>query len=337
MINYQAMPKSQSIEYNDWLVSHSKGLIDYEDFPDTLKTTICPNCLMASNEYSFGVDNFRHFSRTVAKNKLLIEMYKKTVVGRFRTLVCEFETLEEECAVYDRKKGKPSNMRSRATLEKIWNQQETYAESFFTLLFADPRDCATALVCFAMDRYCQMLRIGHEYGIPYDPDAPSDVHSSVKKFFESAKLEMKTAQPRLFYIAANYHQCVQLVNKMAEDLSLRKKDKYEELKKMYHQEAFDFFRYSEASEDMTVVPLEFKEGGMAYLLCRFYWEVGNEEEARKWLRAAKRYADSKLRRIVSMNQQNFVNWVDDLYKEMFDPPGRTAVEDPTRKTTIVGW
>lgn len=324
MINYQAMAKSQSVEYDDWLVGHSKGIGEYDRYPSTLKTTICPNCLTASNEYSFAVGDYKYFSRSVRKNNLLVEMYQNTADGRYKILAGELEALHEECAIYDRKKGKPPNMRRSGTLEKIWSQRERYAEPFFTMMFAEPRDYAMALVCFAMDRHCQMLRIGYENDVEYDPNDPSDVHNKVKAFFEGTKLDMKTAQTRLFYIAINYQQCVQFLDRMVEDLSLDSSEKHEELKTLYHQEAFDFFRYSEANEDMTAIPLELKEGGMGYLLCRFHREAGDEEEARKWLRVAKRYADNTLKRISTTNQQHFVNWVDALYKELFEPEEEAA-------------
>ena len=161
MVNFQAMAKSQTIEYDEWLIGHSSGIGEYDDYPSTLKTTVCPNCLIASNEYSFGVDKYKYFTRNMRKNGKLVEMFENTMDGRFNVLAREFESLEEECATYDREKGKPPNMRCRGTLDKIWSQREQYAERFFTLLFSEPRDYATALVCFAMDRHCQMLRLGY--------------------------------------------------------------------------------------------------------------------------------------------------------------------------------
>ncbi|MFH1740862.1 MAG: hypothetical protein ABIH23_17785 [bacterium] len=129
---------------------------------------------------------------------------------------------------------------------------------------------------------------------------------------------MKSAETRLFYIAANYLQCIQFIDEMAEHVCPDSKEKYADRQKVYHDEAFNFLRYSQANEDMTAIPIEFKDGGMGYLLCRFYKELGNEEEAVKNLRLAKRYTDNTLKRISTTSQQNFVNWVDDLCKELLE-------------------
>ena len=321
MNNYQAMAKSQSIEYDKWLVGHSRGLGDYDDYPSTLKTTVCPNCLMASNEYSFGVDDYKYFTRNMRKNGELVEMFKETEQGRFKALAREFASLEDACAILDLEKGKPANMRCRATLEKVWRERDKYGERFFTMLLSEPRDYATALVCFALDRHCQMLRLGYEKDIQYDANNPEDVHQKVKEFFEGTRLEMKSAETRLFYIATNYQQCIQFIDEMLEHIPPQNREKYEERKKLYAREAFDFYRYSYANEDMTAIPLEFKEGGIGYLLCLFYRERGEMEEATRYLRIAKRYADNTLKKISTTNQQNFINWVDDLCKELLAPEG----------------
>ena len=316
--NFQAMAKSQSVEYDDWLIARSKGVGEYDDFLPTLKTTICPNCLVASNEYSFGVDKYKYFTRNMRKNGKIVEMFQGAEDGRFKVLAQEFENLEEECAVYDKEKGKPPNMRCRATLEKIWSQRDKYAEPFFTMLFSEPRDIATALVCFAVDRHCQMLRLGYDNDIEYDPNDPNDVLAKVKEFYDGTTLDMKSPETRLFYIAANYQQSIQFMDEMAEHICPDSKEKYEERRQFYRQEAFDFLRFSQANEDMSAIPIEFKDGGMGYLLCRYYLEDGNEEEAIKNLRLAKRYTDNTLKRISTTNQQNFVNWVDDLSKQLLE-------------------
>jgi len=326
VFNFQAMAKSQKTEYDEWLVPHSSGIGEYDDYLPTLKTTVCPKCLMASNEYSFGVDNYKYFTRNMRKNSKLVEMYQETIEGRFQVMAREFERLEEECAVYDKEKGKPPNMRCRATLEKIWSQREQYAEPFFTLLFSEPRDYATALVAFAMDRHCHLLRLGYENDIEYDSSNPDDVHDKVKAFFEENTLDMKSADTRLYYVASNYLQCEQFLDHLAENVCPESKEKYAERKQQYHKEAFDFLRYSEANEDMSAIPQEFKEGGMGYLLCKLYLEVGDKETAQKHLAMAKRYANNTLKRISTTSQQNFVNWVDDIDK-MMNPPEEEETEE----------
>lgn len=165
MINYQFMSKSQQIIYDEWMISHTQSVSDYDEYPDVLKTTICPGCLMASNEFSFGVDDYKYFTRSPNRNDQMKQMFVKTMNERFHVLANEFGRFEQESALLDRMNKRPENTRSRATFQKIWSQRDKLGVPFFTLMFQEPRDYVTALACFAVDRYCQMVRIAYNNDI----------------------------------------------------------------------------------------------------------------------------------------------------------------------------
>lgn len=314
MNNYQFMTKSQNIVFDEWFVAHTHPLGEYDEYPDVLKTTICPNCLTASNEYSFGVDNYKYFTRNMRKNDQIKEFFKKTMDARFRILANEISKFERESALLDRQNNRPANTRTRATFEKIWQQKDRYAVPFFTLMFSEPRDYVMALVCFAMDRYCQYLRIAFNYDIEPQSWDLDLLKAATDEKFGDKPLDMKSPEPRFFFIGTNYLQSVQFLEELIplvpEDEQKRLKDLADE----YWKDAYKAIQLSINNDDISAIPIEVKEGGMNLLMAKLHFRFGQLEQGKKNLRVAKNYADNRLKQISSKNQQNFVNEVDDLFK-----------------------
>lgn len=318
-VNYQCMAMSQTVELDDWLVPHLVPVGEYESFPPTLKTTICSSCLMASNEYNYGVEKYIYFTRNMARNGKVQEFYKSFIEERFQYLCEQFELFEEEAAKLDMERGKPEKMRSRATLEKVWKLGGDYPKQYIKLLFDAPRDLVTSLVACSMDRYCQMARIAYEYDLNPPQWDYKTVRDVVCAHYDENKLDLKMSEPRFYYTAINYmhsrEQLLDLSKQLGKDESA-----YESLISEYFDESFRWMRYCYNNDDLSAIPLELKDGGINFVLARFYKEAGADDEATKeklifHLRGAHRYANNALKRIANTNQQRFVNAVDDMWKE----------------------
>ncbi len=318
MFNYQFMAKSQSIQYDEWLVSHTEPIGSYEDYPDVLKTTICPNCLLASNEYSFGVDSYKYFNRSLTRNDQIKEFFENTINERFNVLAHMYGTLEKQSASLDVQNKLPANTRCRATLEKIWSAKDKYGVPFFTMMFQEPRDSVTALVCFAVDRYCQMVRIAYQNDIEPSNWNNDFLWNAIEAHFGENASDMKSPDPRFYFIGVNYLQCIQFLEQLKETLSIDEDGTIDGLINTYWDQAYAAMQYSFRNDDITAIPCELKDGGMNFLMAKLHFRFGNEEEGKKCLRFAKNYADNRLKRISNRNQQNFVNDVDDLFKLKFE-------------------
>lgn len=312
MVNFQFMTKSQTITFDGWLVPHTQSVSDYEDFPDVLKTTVCPGCLTASNEYSFGVDDYKYFFRNPRKNELIREFFKKTVDNRFQVLAKEFAYFEKESAKLDQQNNRPPHTRTKATFERIWKEKEKYGVPFFTLMLQEPRDHVTALVCFALDRYCQLLRITFDNDIEPKKWDYESLKAAVEDFFAKKTLDMKAQEPRFYYIAINFLQSIQFLEELGEITG--DKNRHGDIADSYFEEAYRYVQLSFANDDIKTIPYEVKEGGINLLLAKMHLAFEKEEEALKCIRYAKIYAD-RLTRIGSQNQLNFVKEVDELNKK----------------------
>lgn len=319
MINYQYMTKSQNMVLDEWMVVHTSGLGEYDDYPDVLKTTICPGCLTASNEYSFGVDQYKYFNRTMRKHEQIKELFKKTTDNRFRVLADEIAKFEVESSILDKKNNRPVNTRTRATFEKIWKQKEQYGVPFFTLMFSEPRDFITAVACFAVDRYCQMLRIAYNYDVEPKSWEAITLKLALEKQFTEKPLDIKAPEPRFFFITQNYMQAIQFIEEMLTTVYPGDSKKHRDLIDDYWRDAYTMMQLSMKNDDITAVPIELKEGGMHLLAAKLHFRFSNEEQGKYHMRYAKNYADTRLRQISSKTQQNFVNEVDDLFKLHFPP------------------
>lgn len=317
MINYQYMTKSHTIVYDEWMIAHPRPLGEYETFPETLKTTICPCCFTASNEYHFGVDGYTQFTRNVKKNRQIQEMFEATTEHRFQLLAEVYSHFEEASALLDQKHHRPANTRTRATLEKVWRQKEAYGVPFFNLMFQEPRDFVTALVGFALDRYCQMLRILFNHEItPTHWDYPS-LKKTIEEQLHENPLAMKAAEPRFYLVASNFLQSIQILQEMVRTLYDNYPGHFDDMLNRYWRDAYTWMSLSCANDDLSAVPCELKEGGVYLVMTRLYLRFGEHESAEKTIRLAKHYADNRLKRISSQTQQIFVNDVDDLYNECF--------------------
>ncbi|RJP25435.1 MAG: hypothetical protein C4527_17355 [Candidatus Omnitrophota bacterium] len=317
MINYQFMAKSMTIIYDEWMVPHFQPVGDYEDFPELLKTTICPGCLIASNEYGFGVDSYKYFSRNVRKNEQLKEIFQRTMNERFHLLANEFNRFERECAILDVQNKRPAHTRTRATFEKIWTQKEKYGVPFFNMMFNEPRDYATALVLSAMDRYCQMVRIAYNNDIEPSDWENDSLKTAVEAYFQANTLSMKSPEPRFYFMGMNYMHSIQILEELIQHVEEKDEARHHQLINHYWKEAYTAMRFCFDNDDLTAIPNELKEGGMNYLMAKLHFRFGDEEAGKKCLRFAKNYADNRLKTISNKNQQNFVNTVDDMYKEHF--------------------
>ncbi len=318
MINYQYITKSQKIVYDDWMVAHMEPVGEYEPFPDVLKTTVCPNCFTASNEYNFGVEQYQWFYRSPTKNNQVKEVFEKVNEERFHVLTDVISMFERECAILDKKNNRPVHTRTRATFEKIWQNKEQYGIPFFTLMFAEPRDYITAFACFALDRYCQMLRIAYNY----DVEPSSWEHDSLKQAIEDEfidkSLDMKSPEPRFYFIGTNYLQSLEFLDELKKTMDQLNEETYNTLVQEYWEEAYKFMKISFSNDDISAIPLELKEGGMNLLMAKLHFKFENTEEGLKCLRFSRNYADNRIKQISSTNQQNFVNEVDALSKQYLE-------------------
>lgn len=319
MINYQFMAKSQTVCYDDWLVTHTEPLSNYEPFPDEVKTSVCPNCLMASNEYSFGVDDYKMFARSPARHQKVQEYFRNTVNDRFNVLANTYEMFEKDSAALDQKKNLPAHTRSRATFEKIWSQREKYGIPFMTKMLAEPRDHVTCLVCMALDRYCQLVRISFDQDVEPDTWDNSKLKKTIEEHFTKTTLDMKMPSPRFYYTATNYLQSIIFLNQLIEELGPDAKDRHQGLVESYWEEAYKYMKLSHRNDDLQSVPCELTEGGVNWVLSKLHFKFNEMEDGKKCLRAAKSYAD-RLKRISSKTQQKFVNDVDDMFKTYFAEP-----------------
>lgn len=315
-INYQFMTKSQSVIYDEWMVSHFQPIGDYEDFPEELKTTICPGCLLASNEYNFGVDKMKYFTMNPRKNTQIKEYYQRCTDERFLLLASEFYRFEKETALLDTKNRRPPNTRTKATFEKIWGQRADYGVPFFTLMLQEPRDYVTTLVCFTLDRYCQMVRICYNYDIEPATWEYESLANAIDARFTDKPLSMRAPEARFYYIATNYLQSIQFLDQLISHLYPEEEKRHKDLEKHYWEEAYRFMKLSYVNDDATAVPCELKEGGINLLMARLHLKYNDEENGLRCLRIAKNYADNKLRQISSSNQQKFVNDVEEMSKKL---------------------
>ncbi len=324
MVNYQFMAKSMTIVYDEWMVSHFQPVGDYEEFSELLKTTVCPSCLTASNEYGFGVDNYKYFTRNVRKNDQIKEYFQRTTEERFKVLADEFSRFERECAILDVQHKRPAHTRTRATFEKIWGQKDKYGVPFFTMMFNEPRDHATAIVLSALDRYCQMIRIAYNNDIEPDNWDYESIKAAVEAYFSENTLSMKAPEPRFYFMGMNYLYCIQMLEELIKHVDERDEERHKKLMNSYWEEAYKVMQFSFDNDDLTAIPNELKDGGMNFLMAKFHFRFGNEEAGKKCLRYAKNYADNRLKSIANKNQQNFVNDVDDMFKEYFETQKENA-------------
>ena len=317
MANYQQMAKSQTIVFDEWMVSHAQPVSNYDDFPDVLKTTVCPACLTSSNEYSFGVDDYKMFYRSVARHEQIKEYFKRTVNERFDLLAKWFERFEKDSAILDQKHNRPPHTRTRATFEKIWKQKEKYGVPFFTMIFQEPRDYITALVGFALDRYGQMIRISFDNNVEPEKWDNDSLKNVIYEHFKEKTLDMKAPKPRFYYIGNNYLQAIQFLTALIQEVGGDAEKRHEELLVDFWNEAYEAMKLSFRNDDLSAIPCEVLEGGMNLIMAKLHFRFGEVEEGMKCLRFAKNYADNRMKMISTKNQQNFVNEVDDLYKEKF--------------------
>ncbi|MEW6236069.1 MAG: hypothetical protein AB1656_11830 [Candidatus Omnitrophota bacterium] len=332
MFNYQFITKSQTIVMDEWMVAHTQPVGEYDEYPDVLKTTICPTCFTASNEYSFGVDKYTMFFRSPSKHNQIKEFFNKTTRERFQVLVDAYSRFEKESAMLDKKNNRPANTRTKATFEKIWQNKEKFGLQFFTLMFAEPRDYITAIACFAVDRYCQLLRIAYNYDVEPAHWDYVTLKNAVEMEFSEKTLDMKSPEPRFYFIGANYLQTIQFLQELMKTLEDENEERYKDLIEEYWNEAYNYMKMSFRNDDLSAIPSELKDGGMNLLMAKFHYRFKDDESGDKCLRYARNYADNRLKQISSTNQQNFVNEVDALWKERFPPKEEEeAAEDPKKK------
>lgn len=317
VVNYQFMTKSHTFMYDEWQVMHTNPLTEYEPYPDEMKTTICPKCLFASNEYSYGVDDYKYFFRSPSKNDKIKEWLLEKDVDRFAHLKSLVQHYEKEAAAMDAKNSRPQNTRSVATIEKLWQNKDEFGIKFFSeIIFPYPRDLVTVLICFGMDRYCQLLRIAYNYDVEPVSWSYSDLKDAVINQFRDEPLSIKMPEPRFYYLASNYLQTIQyheqLVNEVPES-EAGQKDFVDDCWSSAHT----LVQLSMDNDDVSAVPIETKDGGLNLLKAKLDFRFGDTNTGKKCLRFAKSYGDNRLKRISSQNQQNFVNEVDELFKEYF--------------------
>jgi len=320
MINYQFMTKSQTIVYDEWMVAHTSSIGEYEEYPESLKTSVCPGCLTASNEYNYGVDSLKTFTRNPRKNNQIKEFYENCIEDRFKLLSAEFYRFEKESAVLDKNNKRPPNTRSKATFEKIWSQREQYGVPFFTFMLQEPRDLVTTMVCFALDRYCQMVRICYNYDVDPDNWEYNTIADALEQRFIDDPLSMKAPEPRFYYIGINYLQAIEFLNELNQTLYGDDAEKHADTLKEYWKDAYRFMKLSFDNDDLSAIPLEMKDAGLNLLMARMHLKFNAGEEALKCLKFAKNYADNRMKSISSTNQQTFVNDVDAMAAEYLKKP-----------------
>lgn len=315
MLNYQFMTKSHSVVYDEWMVSHPQPIGDYEPYPDNLKTTVCPACLFSSNEYSIGVDDYKYFFRSTSKNDRMIEFLVSKTDERFKVFLNEFTRFEQDSAALDARNQRPANTRSSATLQKIWQNKDQYGVPFISnIILAPPRDQVTVLACFTLDRYCQMLRIAYNYDVePSSWDYQSLQDAIVEQFTEKP-LSMKQPEPRFYYLGSSYLQSAQYLNALIESVD-GAKERHGDLIEEFWRNAHTCIRLCMNNDDISAIPLETKEGGVNLLMAMLDFRFDENEAGLKCLRYAKNYADNRIKRISSQNQQNFVNQTEELYRK----------------------
>ncbi|MBI1389913.1 MAG: hypothetical protein GC154_15845 [bacterium] len=329
MNNYQFMTKSQTVVVDEWMIPHTEAIGGYESFPDELKTTICPKCLTGSNEYSYGVDDYSRFYKSPTKNNQMKEYFERCADARFHLLADEFARFEKESATLDARGNRPKNTRTRATMEKIWQNRDQYGVPFFNLIFNEPRDLVTVLVLFSMDRFYQLLRICFNNDIEPSNWEYKTMQEAVDEKFSAEKLSMKSAEPRFWYLTQNFLQSNYYLDKLIADIYNDGEHPFADLKKEYMEQAYKNLQYCMDNDDLSAVPLETKDGGINLLMAKFHYMFENTEAGDKCLRFAKNYADNRMKRISSSNQQLFVNMTDDLYKEHFAQEAEGAEEGAT--------
>lgn len=324
MVNHQFITKSQTIHYDGWMVAHTQPVGEYGEFPDTLKTTVCPGCLTASNEYNYGVDDYTLFAKSSSRHEKIRQLYWNTVGERFKLLADEFERYEAESETLDLQQNRPAHTRTRATLEKVWQNRDTIATPFFTRIFEEPRDWVAALACFALDRHFHWTRIAFDNGL----EPPSWEEEALRTFlfehFENNPLDMKAPKPRFYLAASNCLQSVQFLERLTDAMGPASRKRHEERLEALWRMARDAMRLSLSNEDPGAVPCELREGGMNLVMAKLHFRFGEEEEGKKCLRAAKVYADNRIRHVSTTNQQNFVNETEDLYKKWFSKAAAAA-------------
>ena len=326
------MMKSHQIAYDEWMVSHPNPVGEYEKYPEYLKTTVCPGCLTSSNEYGFGVDEYKYFTRNVRKHEQIKEFFDKTIEERFNVLADEFSRLEKASAILDKQNNRPRNTRCRATFEKIWSQREQYGVPFFTLMLEEPRDYVTTLVCFALDRYSQMVRIAYNYDVEPESWDYKTLKDAIVEQFSGEALDMKSPEPRFYFIGSNYLHCTQILDEMTHTIHDGNDEVHEEDLKQFWKEAYTFMKLSFNNDDLSAIPHEVKDGAMNFLLAKLHLKFDAGDEALKCLRYAKNYADNRLKSISSSSQQQFVNDVDEYYKKYIEAHEEEGEEGEEEKS-----
>lgn len=314
MVNYQFMTKSQTIVYDDWMVAHMHPIGEYGTYPEELKTTICPACLTASNEYNYDIAPKAFFSRNTRKNQQIILMFEQSREERFKLLAREFAQFEKESAILDTQHNRPAHTRTKATFEKIWANWDEYGIPFFSLMFKPPRDFVTALVCFALDRYCQLIQICYHLDIEASSWEYEALSDAIEEKLSNQPLSIKSGEPRFYFIATNYLQSLQFLMEMQKNLYPEQEGSHAGLIDHYWKEAYRFSKLSYSNDDLSAIPCEVKEGGAHLLMARLHFQFEKNDDGIQCLRQAQRYANSRLRHITSSNQQKFVNDVEDLTK-----------------------
>ncbi|MDP8244227.1 MAG: hypothetical protein P9L94_09120 [Candidatus Hinthialibacter antarcticus] len=315
MTNYQFMTKSQVIVVDEWMRPHTEAIGGYEHFPDELKTTICPKCLTASNEYSCGVEDYSRFFKSPTKNNQMKEYFENCADDRAKLLAEGFGQLEKECSVLDGKRNRPKNTRTKATIEKIWENRDQIGVPFFQKIFEEPRDLAAVVVLFTMDRYFQMVRICFNNDIEPDNWSFKTMKEAIEAKFDEESLSMKSAEPRFYYIGMNHLESIFYLEKLNKEVYDDDEQHFQELLDYHWQHAHKYFKYCQDNDDVGSIPLETKDGGLNLLLAKLHYMFDKKDDGEKCLRFAKNYADNRMKRISSTNQQNFVNNTDALFKE----------------------
>lgn len=315
MINYQFMTKSQTIQVDEWMRPHTEAIGGYEAFPDELKTTICPKCLTASNEYSYGVEDYSRFFKSPTKNNQMKEYFENCADDRANLLAEEFGKLEKEGSILDEKRNRPKNTRTKATIEKIWQARDQIGVPFFQKIFEEPRDLVTVVTLFTMDRYFQMVRICFNNDIEPDNWSFKTMKEAIEAKFDEESLSMKSSEPRFYYIGMNHLESIYYLEKLNTEVYDDGEQHFEELLDYHWRHAHKYFQYCKDNDDVGSIPLETKDGGLNLLLAKLHYKFDKKDDGEKCLRFAKNYADNRMKRISSTNQQNFVNDTEALFKE----------------------
>ena len=149
---------------------------------------------------------------------------------------------------------------------------------------------------FSMDRFFQMVRICFNNDIEPDNWSFKTMKEAIEAKFDEESLSMKSAEPRFYFIGMNHLESIYYLEKLNQEVYGDDEQHFQELIDYHWEQAHKYFVYCQNNDDIGAIPLETKDGG------------------EKCLRFAKNYADNRMKRISSTNQQNFVNDTDAMFK-----------------------